>query len=453
MNLFKQAIDRYQMIKIGNPIIAGVSGGADSMALLHFLYQMYKSNEIKLLVAHVHHGLRGKEADRDEAFVRDYCARRNIPFRARHADVAALAAERGQTVEECGREVRYAFFEELRLEQERPQDARIATAHTLSDSIETVLFHMARGTSLKGLRGIPPVRGPVIRPLILSTRADIEAYCAQNGVDYVTDSTNLCADYTRNRIRQQLVPQFYGINARFDEAFSRMVYTLSQDEDCLQQLAEQAICDSRAEAGLLADKLAALPPALLSRAVIGFLSENRVALDYRRINEACGMVRAGAGQLEVDAGRYLCVRNGVLFLQGREEPYPYFCFPLAEGCVNIHNKLRVRVTKIDGDAWRRIKKFKKFLLKFCIDCDKLVGHACIRQRVPGDRLSPYGRGCGKSLKKLCNESRMPLSARSLLPVVCDGQGVVLAGPFGCDERAAADEDSVNILLVQMEDME
>ena len=249
MNLFKQAIDRYQMIKIGNPIIAGVSGGADSMALLHFLYQMYKNDEIKLIVAHVHHGLRGEEADRDEAFVQDYCAARGIPFRARHADVAALAAQNGQTVEECGREVRYAFFEELRLEQERPAETRIATAHTLSDSIETVLFHMARGTSLKGLLGIPPVRGFVIRPLILSTRADIEAYCAQNGVDYVTDSTNFCADYTRNRIRRQLVPQFYGINARFDEAFSRMVYTLSQDEDCLRQLAEQAICDSRTGAG------------------------------------------------------------------------------------------------------------------------------------------------------------------------------------------------------------
>lgn len=189
------AVEKYNMLSPGAAVIAAVSGGADSMAMLLFLMKISERYSLSLTVAHVNHGLRGEEARRDEEYVRSFCEKNSLRFEVLHADVAALAKQSGETCEECGRRVRYEFFESI------DKNAKIATAHTASDNAETMLFNLARGSSLKGLCGIPPVRGNIIRPLIFCTREDIEVFCRENSLDFVTDSTNLTLDYSRNKIR------------------------------------------------------------------------------------------------------------------------------------------------------------------------------------------------------------------------------------------------------------
>ena len=158
------AVEKYNMLSPGAAVIAAVSGGADSMAMLLFLMKISERYSLSLTVAHVNHGLRGEEARRDEEYVRSFCEKNSLRFEVLHADVAALAKQSVETCEECGRRVRYEFFESI------DKNAKIATAHTASDNAETMLFNLARGSSLKGLCGIPPVRGNIIRPLIFCTR-------------------------------------------------------------------------------------------------------------------------------------------------------------------------------------------------------------------------------------------------------------------------------------------
>ena len=189
-----ETIQRHHLLAPGAAVIAAVSGGADSMALLFLLEEIREEFSLKLSAAHIHHGLRGAEADRDEALVRDTCKRLQIPLSTLHADVALEAERTGEGIEECGRRVRYAYLESL------DEHALIATAHTLDDQLETFLMHFARGAGLHGLCGIPAKRGRIIRPLIDCTREEIEAYCAQRQIPYVIDSTNLSHDYVRNRV-------------------------------------------------------------------------------------------------------------------------------------------------------------------------------------------------------------------------------------------------------------
>ena len=192
-------ITEYGMVSPDIRIVVGVSGGADSIALLHYLHTHFPDS---VVAAHVNHCLRGAESERDEQFVYSFCKERRIPLFVCREEVAVLAKEQKQSIEDCGRAVRYDFFHSLL----KSDTDRIATAHTLSDTAETVLFHLARGSGVKGLAGIPPVRGQIIRPLISITREEVEQYCQHYGLSYVEDSTNASLEYTRNRIRHRVIP-------------------------------------------------------------------------------------------------------------------------------------------------------------------------------------------------------------------------------------------------------
>ena len=204
------ALRQYSLFTQGDRIAVGVSGGADSVALLRFLAVLREEYRWELIVCHIHHGLRGAEADRDEQFVRELAGQLGLPYTVRHIDAAALALENHLSVEEAGRNARYAFFAET-----AGEGGRIATAHTLDDTIETVLMNLIRGTGLHGLCGIPRTRGNIVRPLLDVTRAEVEEYLALLGQPYCTDSTNLSDDYTRNRVRHDILPRLRELNPNF----------------------------------------------------------------------------------------------------------------------------------------------------------------------------------------------------------------------------------------------
>ena len=204
----KRYISQFHMVAPGNGVLVGLSGGADSVCLLHLLWCLKEELGIALRAVHVHHGLRGAEADRDADFSRDFCGRLGVPFTLMRIDAAAEAASAGISLEEAGRQARYRILEAeaRRWENECGCEVKIAVAHHGDDNAETILHNLFRGSGLRGLGGISPVRGRIIRPLLCSSRRRILAYLQENGLFWVEDSTNAENDYTRNRIRNHLLP-------------------------------------------------------------------------------------------------------------------------------------------------------------------------------------------------------------------------------------------------------
>lgn len=244
---------------LGGRVCAALSGGADSVSLLLALKALSEERGFELLACHLNHGLRGEESDRDERFCRELCGRLNVPLTVKRVSVAELA-EKHESLEEAARRVRYAFFSET---LGALGGAVLATAHTANDNAETVLINMLRGTGLAGLCGIPPVREldgfRVVRPLIYCTREDVEHFLAENGQDYVTDSTNLSEEYTRNKIRRRVLTELLEINPSALECFSRMTKNLREDNAFLEDAAARALEEYRVGRGWNAAALAALP--------------------------------------------------------------------------------------------------------------------------------------------------------------------------------------------------
>lgn len=199
----KAYVEKYHMLQKKDHVIIGVSGGADSICLLFMLKELQKEYDLTLTAVHVHHGLRGESADADERYVADVCKDQDIELYVAHEDVNAYAKEQKLTVEEAGRNVRRAVFEKVR---EEKQAAKIALAHHQNDNAETMLWNLSRGCGLRGICGISPVEGVYIRPLLCMQRQEIEAYLKENGISYCTDETNLEDHYTRNRIRNHVIP-------------------------------------------------------------------------------------------------------------------------------------------------------------------------------------------------------------------------------------------------------
>ena len=199
----KAYVEKYHMLQEKDHVIVGVSGGADSVCLLFMLIRLKKVYNLTLTAVHVHHGLRGESADADERYVKRLCEEYGVELYVAHEDVKAYAAEQKLTVEEAGRNVRRAVFERVRKEK---QGTRIALAHHQNDNAETLLWNLSRGCGLRGICGISPVEGPYIRPLLCVRRHEIESYLEEQGILYCTDETNLEDHYTRNRIRNHVIP-------------------------------------------------------------------------------------------------------------------------------------------------------------------------------------------------------------------------------------------------------
>lgn len=440
-------IQRHRLLPPGAAVIAAVSGGADSMALLFFLDEIRKEFRLTLSAAHINHGLRGAEADRDEALVCKTCEQLGIAFHVLHADVALEAKRSGEGVEECGRRIRYAYLESL------DETARIATAHTLDDQLETFLMHFARGAGLRGLCGIPAKRGRIIRPLIDCTREEIEAYCAEHHIPYVTDSTNLSHDFARNRVRLELVPVLRQLNPNVHEAARRCLKTLSADEALLERLSAQSVEGLKMGSGYGAARLLGLPDALRARALEKILArEGCPEPAYRHIAAVAALLEQGRGSTQVAGGVTVRVRHGLLEFPrkgsaAQEKPMRLAPpeWPAAQVCE--WGETRLSFSFVYKKDFVKTQKIHKHQLANCLDYDKIHDNLILRQRSAGDRLRPAGRGCTKTFKNLFQEWEVPPEKRGDMPVLSDEAGPVWALFFGVDERVRVTDETQRILMI------
>lgn len=440
------AVEKYNMLCEGDRIIAAVSGGADSMAMLMFLMSVADRYSLTLTVAHVNHGLRGKEALRDESYVRDFCRENSLDFKVLHADVAALAEKSGESCEECGRRVRYEFFGSL------DPCAKIATAHTASDNAETMLFNLARGSSLKGLCGIPAVRGNIIRPLIFCTRADIENYCRENSLDFVTDSTNLSCDYSRNKIRHIAVPALKQVNSAFEENALRFSQNAELDEEYLESQTAELIDRSSDENGYNKNVLLSAHPALCRRAVLSLLKQNCPdCADNKTVSLLVEILTAG-GKIQLSSSLFAECRGDRLFFFTPEDPLEDWSEDVEKDCINgvCEHCGRYRIYRVNKNVFVDTQKINKDILDYSVDCDRIYGKVQIGSRRAGDKLTLAKRGCTKSLKKLFNEAHIPASKRSQTAVLRDENGVLWVEGFGADKRCRVNKNTENILIIRRE---
>ena len=417
----------YAMLPPGTAVLCALSGGADSMCLLHWLT---RQPGVIVRAAHFHHHLRGAESDADAAFVRAQCAALGVPLTVDGADVAAAAKEAGTGIEETARALRYAF---LQAAAARLGCDVIATAHNADDNAETLLLHLARGTGLQGLTGIPPRRDNLVRPLLTTSRAEILAYLAQHGLPHREDSSNTDERYARNKLRAQVMPVLRELNPRFPDSAAAAIRSLRIDNGYLNAQAARVCLNARwAEDDLVIEAryIADLPPALAPRAARRLLELAGGSTDCTaaHLNGIVDLCRGDAPSAALNLPHGLTARRvyGDLLLTTQIGPLP----PLTETPLHFNG-----TTTPKNSRWRctcrpcvcpEERKPGIWYLRR----DALGPEAVLRPRRQGDRLAVAGRHGTKSVKKWLIDAKIPRREREQLPLLCDSRGVAALAGFG-----------------------
>lgn len=435
----RQTVSRWAMLPAGCTVVAGFSGGADSTTLVHFLSRHKEQYGIQFLAAHVNHGLRGPEADADEKFVVSWCMEHGVACKVLHADVRALAAEKSQGLEECGRNVRYSFFRSL-----CGENGRIATAHTLSDSTETLLMNLTKGAGPHGLGGIPPVRDNIIRPLIGITRDEVEAYCAFYRLSYVTDSTNADPVFARNRIRRSVVPVLKTMNPNFEEAARKTMELIRCDESYFSAQAERLLEEARTGGGYALVVLRGAPRPVLLRAVtlaVGQVTSARIGYDAVLSVET--LILEGKGAVTVPGGIQCAVRGNTLFVtRPCRLPAEPWSVPLELPETRLPDGRVLEIREIAAKGLNFRDKINNLLFNNLINYDTILNTIIrVRNRRGGDVFRPAGRGLTKTVKKLFSEAKVPLPERGRKAVLESEGKLLWVEGFGPSEEAAVTEET------------
>lgn len=320
----RAAADEFDMFGGAARVCAALSGGADSVALLRALLSPELGLDGRVCACHLNHGLRGEESDGDERFCRELCAKLGVPLYVKKIDVSRLV-KKHESVEEAARRVRYEFFEEALTYF--GGDSVLATAHNANDSAETVLLNLTRGTGLKGLCGIPPVRSfgeggfRVARPIIYCARGDIEEYLRGIGQDFVVDKTNLSEDYTRNKLRLRVLPELCAINPSAVSVIGRMTRNLRSDSEFLEELADKALAETREGRGWSASAVEKLPKPIRSRVVSKILSLGGIEPSALRIDTAIGLLSKRSARFNPCKDRFFTIRKGICFTEHITQKY------------------------------------------------------------------------------------------------------------------------------------
>ena len=436
-------------LPIGGKIVVGLSGGADSIAMTDLLVRLFGKEPI--LCAHVNHGIRGEEADGVEQFVKEWCRERGLALEILQADVPAEAQKTGEGLEACGRRIRYAFFEKLAAKE----GDRIATAHTMSDQGETLLLHLLQGTGLRGLCGIPPVRGKIIRPVLCLTREEIESYCREQGLCWRTDSTNACRAYTRNRLRLDVMPVFRELNPNIEQTLHRTAVSLAKEESFLEEQAQMLFQKAQKEGALLLQPLCEAPDALAIRALeLYFKNAGCQRPEWVHLQTVLRAVRNGGGRVNIPSGFEVSVwRDRLEIAPVDREPGGWKCPVLGEK-TRMGDGRTLFLEDFPIEEMKKRIKFHNLLFPNLMDYDTITSSQkkmVIRTRQPGDRFAPAGRGVTKSLKKLFSEARIPPSRREKLAVLeLDGEILWVEG-FGISQRVRLRPETRHVLLLQIEE--
>ncbi|MDO5336873.1 MAG: tRNA lysidine(34) synthetase TilS [Eubacteriales bacterium] len=445
-------IQEYRMIEPGDRVIVGASGGGDSMALLWMLSRRKERGGFSLYALHVHHGLRGEEADRDAALVESFCRDRKIPFLRFAYDVQRISREQKMGLEEAGRWARDKAFGEAEaaLKKESGMPVKIALAHHGTDLAETMLHHMARGTGLRGLAAIRPVNGNKIRPFLCLERAEIEEYLRDRQIPYETDSSNLSEAYTRNRIRHQVLPSLKSeVNTRAEAHMRELSLVAWQADEFLEERAGELL---RSQAQPRGEGILIKLPFFENREIIGNYGIRRVLkeLSGKSRDLTAAHVHSVWELAGRQVGRQIClpygleavrVYEGILFQPVRREKTGAWNFSISspgELALPDGGLLKIKIFSYQGQEIPQ-KKYTKWL-----DYDKIKGKLCIRNRITGDYLTVNAQGSTKKLNRYLIDEKIPGEQRDALWLIACGSEIlwVIGGRIGEGGKISADTRTV-----------
>ena len=421
----KAAIERYGMLIDGERVLVALSGGADSTALLLSLKEL----GYHVFAVHVNHNLRGDESLRDEAFCVKLCDSLGVELYVESVDVKSYCDEKKCSTELGAREQRYEAL------YKHANGCKIATAHTLSDALETAIFNLSRGCGIKGLTSIPPVRGNIVRPLINCTREEIEAYLSEKGQNYVTDSTNLEPDCSRNIIRLNVVPELKKINSGLMKSFAGTLEALREADTYIEKKARELI-GNQTEVYDFSD---ASDDAVLSRALGIVLQSGGIEPSYDRITAAKKLISVG-GRINLKMGVYLKGFAGKLCFEYQSDGEPLELTVTLRENVTYEGKQLI-VTKISPFD---ISSFNKTELRYLIDESKIGETYTLRHYLGNETIRLPERGFTSTVKKLLS----PEERRENI-VIADSEGAIFVEGVGVCERVCCGADTVSALRIDI----
>ena len=419
-NKVLKTVKKYNMLSKGDRVLIGVSGGADSIALLEFFVSVKEKYDLDICVAHIEHGIRGEDSVNDAEFVKNYCKKLGVNFYLKTIDAPNLAKKAKMGVEEYSRMARYDFFNTIECD-------KIATAHNLTDNIETLLFRLARGTGLKGACSIPAVREKIIRPFIEVSSGEIRKCCNDNNIPYRVDCTNSDSAYSRNLIRLEILPLFEKLNANYQDNIENFISDVNEDYAFIDNYVKSIYPKIVKNNEIDLPKLNELDLSIKKRILIMFFDENGYSLNRIHLQSVID-ITLKSGKTQIKENVFAISAKGKIRLAK----------------FNDLNKKDEFVTKI-----LNIDEFKDKNIDFYCDCDKIVGNIIIRAKQAGDRIKPAGRNVSKTLKKLLNESAYRIEKRDKKIVVCDDLGIVGVIGLCADERVKVDCNTAKILTIKL----
>lgn len=452
-----ETIENNSMFNKGDKVVVAVSGGPDSICLLHLLNSIKDRFGIEICAAHVNHCLRGAEADADEEFVREFCKQLNIDFYVKRVNVNRLAKEEKLSSEMAGRKARYDFFEEAR---KSFCGNKIAIAHNANDRAETILMRIIRGTGLDGMVGIKPIRDKIfVRPLINVSRSEIEKYCLDNGISPRIDKTNLERLYTRNKIRLDLIPYIVNnFNEDVVSALNRLSDIVSIDNDYIQKNADKkynSYCYQDKNNIIIKKEAFCEHEAILSRILrkaINELTGNVYNIEKQHISEVIHIQKIGTGKktfLPNNIAVYnnygdihLSIKNDTI-INNRE---------VSEINIKDSNEIqfdnfKFKMTLLNSEA--SVKLAQDDFVKY-FDADKAGKNISIRYRKDGDKFTPLGMKVHKKIKDIFINLKIPREDRNKIPLVCFGMEIGWIVGHKISENFKIDDKTKTILKIQVE---
>lgn len=432
-NKIEEVRIKYNLFGKNDKILICLSGGADSTALLVSVCEFYP--DIEVYACHVNHSLRGDESDADECFAKALSEKLGVKFFSTKIDVNSHAKELGISTELAARNLRYSYFEKICKEN---GISLVATAHTASDNAETVIFNLARGTGLSGLSGIPPIRSlsngiNIIRPLIFASRSDIEDYLTFKNQTYVTDSSNLTDDYTRNHIRHNIIPELKKINASLEETIKNSCTLFRETQIFIDQTANNSMTDS-------IEKLSQYPDALRKNIVMKLYKgySGDTLIEAKHIDKICSLIVSASDNLsksyEVCLPSRISahIKDGKLYfcptVREKEKAEPY-SIVIHDGFTEIsgthfliYSETLSSSLPVKPDDISDLPSGFELYDTVILDKSKIDGAIVARSRQNGDTVKSCGNT--KKIKELFNHKKIPVELRDKLPILCDKSGIL-----------------------------
>ncbi len=431
----RATIKANNLIKQGDSILIGLSGGADSVALTHALAALKDELEIKLFTAHLNHGIRGDEAFKDEQFAAEFSQNLGIKCFIKRVKIKEMA--NGISEELLGREERYSFFDEL---CQRHNINLVATAHNKNDNAETILMNLMRGATLRGLSGIPCRRSNIIRPLLDVSRDEIESYCAENNLSYVTDSTNLQEDYTRNKIRLSLLPLIEDkFNPNFVSTLTENASYFKEDNDLLEKLAKDEYTKSVTDNSITISHLISLPASIARRIIYKMIAaaighSSNVSSKYVDAVLSLAKNHISGKSIDVSSGFEAIIEYDKLIIQEKTTQKADFEYTLPL-CQQIYVKeadlyiVALPATENDGEC-------------FTISQNAVIK---VRNRRSGDVFFPCGMTGRKKIKDYFTDAKIPLSIRDKVCIITFDDEIGYIVGKRRDRRFDFDKQGIKIL--------